>query len=77
MRFKDRTDAANQLVEKLEDLKQDYPFMFPEKYKDSFWLERMKDTLQQELHIETQKKFQNIKAEKGEIERLFKHLKYY
>ncbi len=68
---------AETTPEKLQDLKQDYPFMFPEKYNDSFWLERMKDTLQQELHIETQKKFQNINPEKGEIESLFKHLKYY
>lgn len=63
--------------EKLQHLKKAFPFMFPEKYRDSFWLEQMKDTLQIELNKETLNKFQSLKTEKQEIESLFKHLKYY
>ena len=31
---------------KLVDIKRAYPFMFSEKYPDSFWLAKAKDTLQ-------------------------------
>lgn len=61
----------------LPQLKQAYPFMFPVKYKDSFWIAQMKDTLQRELHTETGKKFKNFQTEKLELKKLFQHLKYY
>lgn len=61
----------------LPKLKQAYPFLFPEKYKDSFWIAKMNDTLQQELIRETGKRFQNFNAVETEIESLFNHLKYY
>ncbi|WP_452221733.1 gliding motility lipoprotein GldB [Lacinutrix salivirga] len=61
----------------LKRLKEAYPFMFPVKYPDSFWLERINDTLQQELSAETKKAFQDFKSTKTEITKLFQHLKYY
>ena len=62
---------------KLSSLKKKFPFMFPSKYKDSFWLARMEDTIQQELVTETVAKFRDFNPYKLEIKQLFQHLKYY
>lgn len=58
-------------------LKEKYPFMFSKQYPDTFWINKIKDTLQQELHKETKKKFPKGLKEKEEIKQLFQHLKYY
>lgn len=62
---------------KLQDLKKAYPFMFSEKYPDSFWLAKTKDTLQVQLFSEVDKIFSNFEDTEAEIESLFNHLKYY
>jgi gliding motility-associated lipoprotein GldB len=61
----------------LPRLKQAYPFLFPEKYKDAFWITKLEDSLQKELIRETGKAYQNFDAIELEIEGLFNHLKYY
>ena len=61
----------------LSKLKQDFPFLFSERYPDSIWVHRMKDTLQQQLFDETNKLFQNFNETEEDITQLFKHLKYY
>lgn len=64
-------------AESFPKLKQAYPFMFPQKYTDSFWLARKTDTLQIELLNEVEKAYPNFNNEEAEIESLFNHLKYY
>lgn len=64
-------------AEKLPDLKQAYPFMFSNKIKDSFWLAKKNDSLQQVLFKEVDDTFSSIKDTEAEIESLFNHLKYY
>lgn len=61
----------------LPDLKKAFPFMFYEKYPDSFWIAKINDTLQKELTFETNKIFSELKNENKEITQLFQHLKYY
>jgi gliding motility-associated lipoprotein GldB len=61
----------------LEQTKQAYPFMFSEKYPDSFWLAKVNDTLQQQLTHETVLVFSELREEDQEIKKLFQHLKYY
>lgn len=61
----------------LPSLKTAYPFMFPEKYTDSFWLDKKSDTLQVQLFHEVDKVFSNEEDIEFEIESLFNHLKYY
>ncbi|RSK39996.1 gliding motility lipoprotein GldB [Mangrovimonas spongiae] len=61
----------------LPKLKSAYPFMFPRQYKDTFWIDRMADTLQQELLKETTKTFPDLKQERQDIKTLFQHLKFY
>lgn len=63
--------------EELSDLKSAYPFMFSEKYPDSFWLAKKADTLQVQLFHEVDKTFLNSVDTEIEIESLFNHLKYY
>ncbi|KJD31039.1 gliding motility protein GldB [Tamlana nanhaiensis] len=68
---------ANVNAQKLPKLKQAYPFMFSGKLKDSFWLAKKNDTLQQELFTEVNKTFGSFSETKTDIESLFNHLKYY
>lgn len=64
-------------IKELPRLKKTFPFLFPKRYKDSFWIVQKQDTLQLELYRETGKVFKSFSKEKLEIENLFKHLKYY
>ncbi len=68
---------ASASIDELPKLKETFPFMFPKKYKDSFWIAQKQDTLQLELYEETRKQFNAFSKGKLEIEDLFKHLKYY
>ncbi|PKQ44487.1 gliding motility lipoprotein GldB [Confluentibacter flavum] len=61
----------------LKKLQTAYPFMFSEKYSDTFWIEKMDDTLQKQLFFEVEKAFPKMDDTKQEIESLFNHLKYY
>ncbi|MBC3757070.1 gliding motility lipoprotein GldB [Hyunsoonleella sp. SJ7] len=61
----------------LPELKRAYPFMFSEKFPDSFWIAKIRDTIQQELVKEVAKVFPNLDEEEMDIESLFNHLKYY
>lgn len=61
----------------LLDLKTAYPFMFSQKYSDSFWMEKKSDTLQIELFNEVNHVFSDFNKTEAEIESLFNHLKYY
>lgn len=63
--------------ETLPQLKSDYPFLFPPQYTDSVWIEKMKDTIQQELSDEVQKKFPDFSGPAAGLRSLFKHIKYY
>ncbi|MFY0715040.1 gliding motility lipoprotein GldB [Seonamhaeicola sp. NFXS20] len=64
-------------AETLPKIKKAYPFMFSKKYKDSFWLAKINDTLQQMLSSEVNKTFNNFNDTEAEIESLFNHIKYY
>lgn len=61
----------------LPKLKQAYPFMFSEKYPDSFWVGKMEDSIQQQLYFEIDKEFKNFSTTENEIKQLFQHLKFY
>ncbi|WP_103072418.1 gliding motility lipoprotein GldB [Aquimarina sediminis] len=63
--------------ENLPDLKKEYPFLFSEKYNDSIWVNRSKDTIQLEVNREIEKAFSDISQEKDELHSLFQHIKYY
>ena len=63
-------------VEDLPKLKSAYPFMFPKSYTDQDWIDRLNDSLQQQLHAEVIEEFADF-PEEDQITNLFKHLAYY
>jgi gliding motility-associated lipoprotein GldB len=68
---------ANATPDDLPRLKEEFPYLFPEQFSDSVWLERMQDTLQLELEEEVLKVYDNFSQQEKDIEKLFQHLKYY
>ena len=63
--------------EQLPGLKRAYPYLFPERFPDSVWINRMRDTLQRALAAEVGKRFPDFTREREELRSLFQHVKYY
>ncbi len=63
--------------ETLPELKKEYPFLFSEKYADSIWFNKIKDTIQIEVNEEVEKAFPDFSKEKEELESFFQHIKFY
>ncbi|QYJ68568.1 gliding motility lipoprotein GldB [Flavobacterium litorale] len=61
----------------LPQLKEDYPYLFPEGNDDSVWIGKMQDPFQLKLYEEVQKKYPTTDALENDLEALFKHIKYY
>ncbi|MEY8848021.1 gliding motility lipoprotein GldB [Psychroserpens sp. XS_ASV72] len=68
---------ANATPKDLPQLKNAFPFLFSEKVPDSVWINRMNDTLQEQLLFEVDKTFGDFSNTEDELFRLFQHLKYY
>ncbi|MFD1614716.1 gliding motility lipoprotein GldB [Gelatiniphilus marinus] len=68
---------AEYTIQDLPKLRQAYPFMFSDKYPDTFWQAKKNDTLQIKLYDEVDKAFGAFEDLETEIESLFNHLKYY
>ena len=62
---------------KLNDLKKEYSYLFPEKFDDIVWVNRRKDSLQLILKNAIEKKIENFDFVEDEINYFFKHVKYY
>lgn len=63
--------------ENLEELKMEYPFLFPEPNPDSVWVNKMQNKDEQDLFAESQKLFADFSSETDQLNSLFKHIKYY
>lgn len=63
-------------ADNLEDIKRDYPFLFPKEI-DSMWTSRLFGDLQQEIFDEVTLNYDNVEKQELELEDLFRHLKYY
>ena len=61
----------------LPRLKQAYPFLFSSHTPDSIWVDRLNDTLQNEILVEVNKAYTDFKDTKTELTSMFQHLKYY
>ncbi len=68
---------ASTTPENLDNLKKEYPFLFPSRYPDSIWLYKLNDSIQEEIEMEVQKAFPEFSTENDELYRLFQHVKYY
>jgi gliding motility-associated lipoprotein GldB len=63
--------------ESLFETKEKYPLFFPEGTSDPVWIQKIKNTDEQELFKETQRVFSDIDFLKKDLEQLFRHIKYY
>lgn len=61
----------------LPALKRQYPDFFPTGTPDSVWLAKMQHPQWRELYTEVKKKFPDFNKQTGELETLFRHIKYY
>ncbi|MDH7445181.1 gliding motility lipoprotein GldB [Aquimarina sp. 2201CG14-23] len=68
---------ADVTPENLTDVKERYPFLFPERDADSVWIQKTKDTIQLEINQEVEKAFSNFSEEKEQLTSLLQHIKYY
>ncbi len=75
LRF-DREFAASE-VSDLAALKLKFPVLFPKRYHDSIWVNKIRDTLQYELNEEVALKFPSEEKLTDELHSIFQHLKYY
>ena len=72
----DRAFAAAEPKD-LANLKKSFPFLFSKRIPDSVWVNRMEDTLQQQLFGEVGSEFEDFQNIEQELSALFQHLKYY
>lgn len=63
--------------ENLDQLKLEYPYLFPAPNPDSVWVNKMQDKDEQELFAFTQEIYGNFNTQEQELTNLFKHIKYY
>ena len=70
-------EFAEASEESLPDLKEKYPFLFPEQYPDSVWVNKLSDSIQLEIETEVGKVFPQFSEETDELHSLFQHVKYY
>jgi len=68
---------GNSEVDDLQELKSNFPFFFPKQYQDSIWELKINDTLTHQLYEEVIKKYPDEYKLTLELEKLFKHIKYY
>ncbi|HLT49189.1 MAG TPA: gliding motility lipoprotein GldB [Aequorivita sp.] len=61
----------------LPKLKAKFPAFFPKQYNDSIWVEKLTDTLQDQLEVEVLKKFPKEEVIEEILVPLFQHIKYY
>jgi gliding motility-associated lipoprotein GldB len=64
-------------VSDLGDLKNKFPEFFPKQYHDSIWVQKMQDTLQQQLFEEVMKKYPTEDKIQQDLNDLFQHIEYY
>ncbi|NQV75763.1 MAG: gliding motility lipoprotein GldB [Bacteroidetes bacterium] len=75
VRFDKEFAAATPSV--LQQLKAKYPIFFPKQFHDSIWLQKIQDTLQQQLNVEVAKIFPSEEILEEELHSIFQHIKYY
>jgi gliding motility-associated lipoprotein GldB len=63
--------------ENLNDLKSEFPYLFPRSNPDSVWVNKMQNEDEQKLFVESQKLYSDFSDESNQLESLFKYIKYY
>lgn len=74
-RFDERFARAT--ADSLGELKKEFPYLFPRQYGDEVWIEKINDTIQQEINQEVEKEFSEFSGIRSELHSLFQHIKFY
>ena len=61
----------------LPELKENYPFLFPQQFPDEVWIDKINDTIQLEINREVAKAYPDLSKTKDELHSFFQHVKYY
>ncbi|MDR5591805.1 gliding motility lipoprotein GldB [Christiangramia sp. SM2212] len=75
IRFDEKFASASE--EDLPQLKSEYPFLFPQQYPDSVWIQKMNESIQLEINTEVGRVFPEFSEEEDELHSLFQHVVYY
>jgi len=70
-------DFYGQPIQKLPQIKDKYPFMFPAQVPDSIWRKKMQDSLILDLKTQVDSVFPNLQTYKPAVAAVYKHIKYY
>ncbi|AFL81343.1 protein involved in gliding motility GldB [Aequorivita sublithincola DSM 14238] len=70
-------EFAHATLSDLPKLKAEFPAFFPKQYNDSIWVEKLTDTLQDQLEEEVLKLYSKDEVLNEVIVPLFQHIKYY
>ncbi len=70
-------EFASATKDDLPRLKTEFPAFFPKQYHDSIWVEKLTDTLQDQLEQEVFKTFSTTENLENILVSLFQHIKYY
>lgn len=70
-------EFAEATPEKLPELKANYPFLFPSQFDDEVWIQKMNDTLQQEIEDEVFKVHDDFNKNFERLYKFFQRLAYY
>ena len=73
-RFDQKFDSVSN--SNINNLKNKYPFLFPNKYDDDFWIKKKNDTIYKLLSTAVIEKFKDLDFVSNQIKNSFKHLKY-
>ena len=61
----------------LQELKNEYPFLFPTQFPDSIWYAKLNDPIFKELNVEVSKQFSDNTKFEDDLEMLVSRIKYY
>jgi len=74
-RFEDIFFASD--INSLNNVKNDFPFLFPAQFEDQIWIDRLTDTIQNEIYNEVKKSFSDFSIQKNSIQDFYgNYLKY-
>ena len=64
-------------INSLNNVKNDFPFLFPAQFEDQIWIDRLTDTIQNEIYNEVKKSFSDFSSQKNSVQDFYgNYLKY-
>ena len=64
-------------IDNLNNVKKDFPFLFPTQFENQIWIDRLTDTIQNEIYNEVKKSFFDFSIQKNSLQDIYgNYLKY-